>query len=184
MWKNYFPESWQEIIKYDEKTGEKHIADVCTDKGFTLEFQHSTIKPEKRKSREAFYKNMNWVVDCTRCKRDFARFEKNIDRDYTIKVLAPISNPNQNNIQVGNIIEIRDAEDFFPKNWLDSDVPVVFDFKGLNQLDNSDIRNSVFCLLPMKYGSTRYAIQILISYFILCSRTGEWGSFVENRTNE
>ena len=56
MWKNYFPESWQEIIKYDQTTGEKHIADVCTEKGFTLEFQHSAIKPEERQSRENFYK--------------------------------------------------------------------------------------------------------------------------------
>ena len=71
MWKNYFPESWQEIIKYDQTTGEKHIAEKKKKKGFTLEFQHSAIKPEERRSREAFYRNMNWVVDCTRCKNDF-----------------------------------------------------------------------------------------------------------------
>ena len=51
MWKKYFPIEWQEIIKYDEQTGEKHIADVCTPQGFTLEFQHSHIKPEERRSR-------------------------------------------------------------------------------------------------------------------------------------
>lgn len=70
MWKNYFPASWQEIIKYDEITREKHIADVCTENGFILEFQHSAINPEERQSRENFYKNMNWVVDGTRLKND------------------------------------------------------------------------------------------------------------------
>lgn len=185
MWKNYFPESWQEIIKYDQTTGEKHIADVCTEKGFTLEFQHSAIKPEERQSRENFYKNMNWVVDGTRLKTDFKRFEKIIDNANIAKIWCPILSPNQNNMQIGNIIEIYDAESIFPKNWLNSVVPVAFDFKGLNNIDNpSDIRHSVFCLLPLKNGSLRYTIQILTQNFIINAKTGEWESFVNNITNK
>lgn len=185
MWKNYFPESWQEIIKYDQTTGEKHIADVCTEKGFTLEFQHSAIKPEERQSRENFYKNMNWVVDGTRLKTDFKRFEKIIDNANIAKIWCPILSPNQNNMQIGNIIEIYDAESIFPKNWLNSAVPVAFDFKGLNNIDNPlDIRHSVFCLLPLKNGSLRYAIQILTQNFIINAKTGEWESFVNNITNK
>ena len=181
MWKSYFPENWQEIIKYDEKTGEKHIADVCTEKGFTLEFQHSAIKPKERQSREAFYKNMNWVVDGTRLKNDFKRFEKIVGNRNIAKVVAPILNPNQNNIQIGNIVEIYDAESIFSKNWLNCSVPVNFDFKGLNKIDNqADVRQYIYCLLPFKNGSLRYAIQILINSFIINARTGEWETFIQS----
>ena len=37
IWKDQFPEDWQEIIHRSE-TGEKHIADVKTDFGVVLEF--------------------------------------------------------------------------------------------------------------------------------------------------
>ncbi len=185
MWKSFFPENWQEIIKHDQTTGEKHIADVCTENGFTLEFQHSAIKPEERQSREAFYKNMNWVVDGTRCKNDYKRFCKNIDNTSIARVIVPVRIPGQNNSQVGNIIELYHPEDIFPKNWLNNAVPVVFDFKGLNQLENlTDIRNSVFCLLPMNNGETRYVIQILINYFVMNAKTNGWETFVKSITNE
>ncbi len=187
MWKSYFPETWQEIIKYDQVTGEKHIADVCTEKGFTLEFQHSAIKPEERQSREAFYKNMNWVVDCTRLKNDFNRFKKIINNISIARELVPISLPiqNQGNIKIGSIVEINYAEDIFPKNWLNSSVPVVFDFKGLNQLENQDIRHYIFCLLPKENTSSqRYAIQIPIPIFVENAKTGSWELFVNTCINE
>ena len=185
MWKNYFPESWQEIIKYDQITGEKHIADVCTEKGFTLEFQHSPIKPEERQSREIFYKNMNWVVDGTRLKNDFKRFENILDNVSIASILTPILLANQNKIKVGDIIVVRGAEDILPKNWLNSSVPVVFDFKGLNQIDNpTDIRHSIFCLLPLKNGSERYAIQVPIQIFVDNAKTGAWEFFVNSQITE
>lgn len=185
MWKNYFPESWQEIIKYDQITGEKHIADVCTEKGFTLEFQHSPIKPEERQSRENFYKNMNWVVDGTRLKNDFKRFENILDNVSVASILTPILLANQNKIKVGDIIVVRRAEDILPKNWLSSSVPVVFDFKGLNQIDNpTDIRHSIFCLLPLKNGSERYAIQVPIQIFVDNAKTGAWEFFVNSQITE
>ena len=65
-WKNKFPLDWQEVIAIDEMTGEKHIADIKTDKGMVIEFQHSNISAEERISREKFYKNMIWVIDGTR----------------------------------------------------------------------------------------------------------------------
>ncbi len=73
-WKNHFPKEWQEYIHTDPVTGEKHIADIKTDKGLVIEFQHSSIKSDEIKSREAFYKNMVWVVDGTRLKKDYPRF--------------------------------------------------------------------------------------------------------------
>ncbi len=186
MWKNYFPEHWQEIIKYDEATGEKHIADVCTEKGFILEFQHSAIKPEERRSRENFYKNMNWVVDGTRLKNDFKRFEKIINNISIASELYPIllKNINQGNIKIGSIIQINHPEDIFPKSWLNSSVPIVFDFKGLNQIDNpTDIRHSIFCLLPLENAYQRYAIQVPIQIFVDNAKTGAWEFFVNNQMN-
>lgn len=62
-WKNRFPLDWQEIVHTDEATGEKHIADVKTPFRMVIEFQHSPIDPRELESREAFYKNLIWVVD-------------------------------------------------------------------------------------------------------------------------
>jgi len=42
-WKNNFLKECQEIIMYDVKTGEKHIADVKTRTGIIIEFQHSPM---------------------------------------------------------------------------------------------------------------------------------------------
>lgn len=61
------------------------------------------------------------------------------------RVIFPITIPNQNNRQVGNIIEVNYPEEIFPKNWLNSAVSVVFDFKGLASIDvPSDIRHYIF----------------------------------------
>ncbi|WP_319544304.1 hypothetical protein [Ruegeria conchae] len=54
----------------DQNTGEKHIADVYTLAGLTLEIQHSHLDPKERRAREDFCKNMLWVVDGSRLKGD------------------------------------------------------------------------------------------------------------------
>jgi hypothetical protein len=72
-WKNRFPVDWQEVIHYADN-GEKHIADVKTPNGSILEFQHSRISPDERRSREAFYKNLIWVVDGQRLERARTKF--------------------------------------------------------------------------------------------------------------
>jgi competence protein CoiA len=72
-WKNHFPGDWQEII-HRSKDGEQHRADVKTDSGVVLEFQHSLLCRDERESREIFYQNMVWVVDGRRRLRDRARF--------------------------------------------------------------------------------------------------------------
>ncbi len=68
-WKDQFPADWQEFAHLAED-GERHIADVKTERGWVIEFQYSYIKPEERRSREAFYKKLVWVVNGTRRKRD------------------------------------------------------------------------------------------------------------------
>lgn len=72
-WKDHFPADWQEIVLHAEN-GERHIADVKTQDGWVIEFQHSKIRPDERQSREAFYQGLVWVVDGTKRKRDPAQF--------------------------------------------------------------------------------------------------------------
>ena len=74
-WKNRFPVECQEIV-HRAGDGERHIADVKTRDGWVLEFQHSKIRPDERRSREAFYQGLIWVVDGTRRKRDAAQFSR------------------------------------------------------------------------------------------------------------
>jgi len=60
-WKNQFPAAWQEVVHRSDG-GEKHVADVKTTSGVVLEFQHSLLSLHERAAREAFYRNMVWVV--------------------------------------------------------------------------------------------------------------------------
>ncbi len=63
MWKNCFPEQWQETVHVDGRTGERHIADVKADSGRVVEIQHSPIAAGELQSREDFYGDMIWIVD-------------------------------------------------------------------------------------------------------------------------
>lgn len=62
-WKNHFPAEWQEVVHFDNLTGEKHIADVKNPFDLVIEFQNSSMSLEERESREKFYKDMIWVVN-------------------------------------------------------------------------------------------------------------------------
>ncbi|OJU22989.1 MAG: hypothetical protein BGN92_04450 [Sphingobacteriales bacterium 41-5] len=136
-WKNYFPVDWQDRIHYDELTGEKHIADLKTEHGLVIEFQHSFLNAEERGKREDFYKYMVWVVDATRLKKDLTRFikGKNGFRSYNDKA---------------SMFAIDYREDSFPFIWIDSDKPVIFDFKGMEENNDPDLawRESLFILFP------------------------------------
>lgn len=76
-WKNEFPADWQEYVQR-AKDGEKHIADVKTSYGWVIEFQHSPLRPEERRAREAFYGQMVWVVDGRR-ERDRLQFDRALE---------------------------------------------------------------------------------------------------------
>lgn len=78
-WKGRFPVDWQEVVHFDEK-GEKHIADVKTSEDWVLEFQHSFLKPEERRAREAFYGKLIWIVDGLRRKRDKPQFVRLVNQ--------------------------------------------------------------------------------------------------------
>lgn len=79
-WKNRFPDEWQEVVHFDEETGEKHIADVKTPHGLVIEFQHSPMHFDEMVSRESFYDNMIWIVDGDRGSTDPGVFSVGLSR--------------------------------------------------------------------------------------------------------
>lgn len=144
LWKNNFPIEWQENIQHDNQSGEKHIADVRTNHGLVIEFQHSHLDPQERIARESFYKNMIWVIDGTRLKRDYPRFIKG-------KELS-------GRIIVGQPFLVHFPEECFPSAWLASSVPVIFDFRGVTTTDPPDeMRELIWWLLPNRAGRNAVA---------------------------
>lgn len=115
QWKSHFPADWQEFV-HVAADGERQIADVRTDHGLVLEFQHSHLRPDERAAREAFYPNLVWVVDGTRLKRDAPRFAAGRQS------LRPTT--------WRGIYTLPFPEECFPPNWLDCRAPAFFDFAG------------------------------------------------------
>jgi hypothetical protein len=113
-WKDQFPEDWQECV-YRAEDGEKHIADVRTDQGWVIEFQHSSIKPDERRSRDAFYKKLVWVVNAARLEGDRARFDKALEAGTRIG-------------QITWQVQLDDCR--LLRQWAGSYGPIFFDFGG------------------------------------------------------
>lgn len=137
-WKNKFPDSFQEVIQFDEITGEKHIADIKTKDDWIIEFQHSFLKPEERNARNLFYKKIAWVVDGTRRKLDQKQFESTLKFGKQI-LPKPL------------IISVSDIECKLLKEWADCPGPVLFDFGTkfpLWMLSNHKLKNRRF-LYPL-----------------------------------
>jgi competence protein CoiA len=134
-WKNRFPARWQEFIRWDHN-GEKHIADVRTERGLTIEFQHSHLRPEERAARENFYGDILWIVDGSRLARDLPRFLDGI------RTLRPF-------LQKGLYIAPF-PDEMFPRSWLNCTVPVFFDFENTTDLTEKamHVRCPLWCLLP------------------------------------
>jgi len=112
-WKSRFPEHWQEIIQTAED-GEKHVADVKTESGLVIEFQHSSIDPKERVSRELFHGNMVWVVHAWRVK-DAPQFQASLGEPIMTLPNFPTC-PG------------RPSKSALLRDWGNSRVPVYFDF--------------------------------------------------------
>ena len=113
-WKNLFPEDWQEKM-HQSQDGEKHIADVKTESGVVVEFQHSSLCPEERESRESFYQNMVWVVDGLRRKQHRVKFFASLGAPLNVSGKLPI-------------FLVSSNEGALLRDWTASRVPVYFDF--------------------------------------------------------
>jgi hypothetical protein len=122
-WKNQFPREWREVIQR-AKDGEKHVADVKTEHGVAVEFQHSHLRPEERRAREAFYRRMAWVVDGLRRKTDRSRFFEALKNRGRVVRGKPLT------------LSIPSDKGALLRDWIDSRVPVFFDFQGINDLED------------------------------------------------
>ena len=159
-WKNNYPADWQEVFLPNEQTGEKHMADVRTAHNLVIEFQHSHIDPTERISREKFYQDMVWVVDGTRLIRDYSRFLKGKNHSHSIK---------------HGVFRVDDAEEYFPVAWIESTVPVIFDFQGVEEIvDTADLKNHLYCLFPVQIGKSNFLAEIQRKTFINTTINGEW----------
>ena len=112
-WKGRFPDSWQEVV-HKTDNGERHIADVKTDQGWAVEFQHSAIKAEERRSRDSFYLKLIWVVDGVRRKKDGVQFLNALNAG----------------IPIGPVRRASCHACVLLREWVGSDAPVFFDFGG------------------------------------------------------
>ncbi|MBK9152505.1 MAG: hypothetical protein IPM26_16670 [Saprospiraceae bacterium] len=103
---------------------------------------------------------MIWVVDGTRLKRDFQSILKSIkDFRKTEK----------------GIFLVDYVDEVFPANWLNSSVPVLFDFKGIIDLnDNADLRHNLYCLFHVKLGRYSILAEIPRVAFVSATINGEW----------
>jgi competence protein CoiA len=165
-WKNRFPVESQEVIHADPMTGEKHIADIKTGSELVIEFQHSAIDPGEIRSREAFYKNMIWVVDGTRLKLDYPRFCKG-SKDFEFGSARNFASSIWRGIYYTFF-----PEECFPKRWLASSVPVYFDFQGIAPLDQPDEnRDALWCLFPGNVDGWAVAAKLRREDFIEYSST-------------
>lgn len=136
-WKNEFPLRWQERVFEDGTTGERHIADVHTLAGLTVEVQHSHLDGDERRAREAFYKNMLWIVDGSRLERNRKKIS-----DWQNALVEIIQGKTRTNLFLTD-----KAEELFPSDWLASPAPVCFDYKGPKS-DLSTAAYPLFLLYP------------------------------------
>lgn len=174
-WKGNYPIEWQEVIQIDRDTNQKHIADIHTNKGLVIEFQHSHLNPEERRKREGFYKNMVWVVDGTRLKRDFPRFFK----EWKSNGISEVRRTDKS-----GIFEVWFPEFCFPEAWLKSSVPVIFDFLGDGTLEDPEsIRNSLYCLFP-QIGKYTSVAEFSRKAFLDATTNGNWTLRVQKFLNQ
>lgn len=152
-WKGKFHSTWREVISCG-KAGEKRIADVRTEHGMTIEFQHSYLKIDERAARERYYENVVWVVDGARLGRDFKRFVKGRRSFQRLKAPGYYLCPFPNEV--------------FPANWLDCTVPVFFDFQLASAITYEEMqaRGSLWCLLPGRAICSAVVLEISLPSFI------------------
>lgn len=161
-WKDKFPVEWQEVIQY-AKDGEKHIADVKTESDWVLEIQHSYLKPEERRSRNAFYPKLVWVVDGLRRKTDITQFQKTLNDSDDLRVALKIRKvflPEQPRLL---------------KEWQHNQSLVFFDFHGTEEQNQA----ALWFLVP-KFSEEMYLMPFSKQHFIALHNKNEFDDFVTN----
>ncbi len=148
-WKGQFPVPWQEVV-HQAETGEKHIADVKADRGWVIEFQHSYLKPEERRSRDTFYPKLIWVVDGTRRKRDIVQLLKAWNEGVPVGENSPVRKTFSD-----SCVLLRE--------WAASNAPIFFDLGELEML---------WWLFATSTNGSAYVAPYPRAMFVECHRVG------------
>lgn len=162
-WKGNFPIEWQEIVHHDE-SGEKHIADIKTQSGWILEFQHSFLNSEERLSRNIFYQKLVWVVDGARRKKDKKQFQAMLDESKQLPA---------------NITILRAH---FPdecrllKEWHNNNSLVFFDFNEAGVTEQS----MLWFLFPKTHSSSAYLSPFSRASFIQLFNNDNFDNLFQN----
>ncbi len=115
-WKDQFPEAWQEYV-YRADDGEKHIADVRTDKGWVIEFQAFVHQTRRAPVSRCFLQKIG-----VGCRWNAAEERsKAIHRGGEQRHLDCSEIPNQ---------RVRSDECALLQKWIGSHAPIFFDFGG------------------------------------------------------
>jgi competence protein CoiA len=130
-WKALFPLDWQEVVHHAED-GERHIADVKTAAGCVLEFQYSYIKRDEVRSREAFYRRLEWVVHGGRRSGDYMSLPGHW-RNYKAATTDP------------PVMRVRIEGNPLLRDWVGSAAQVYFDFSKNREVNDGD---DFWCLMP------------------------------------
>ena len=162
-WKGKFPIAWQEKTQNDD-SGEKHIADVETDSGWVIEFQHSYLKPEERRARNNFYNKLVWVVDGTRRKTDISQFKKAIEES-TVICEEPL---------VRRVLFPEECR--LLKEWDNSNSLIFFDFQEVN----STKQIMLWFLYPKISTSETFISPFPRGYFIEVLKESKFDELVKN----
>lgn len=161
-WKARFPLERREITHL-AKDGEKHIADVKTESGLVIEFQHSYLNPEERRSRNAFYSKLVWVVDGTRRKRDKPNFYRILD-EYGIKSDDP---------RFKAVIGPDDCK--LIKEWHERNMLVFMDFQDV---DNKN-QPILWFLFPKIAENEAHLFPITRDYFIELHNNNKFDDLID-----
>ncbi|WP_421997068.1 competence protein CoiA [Roseovarius confluentis] len=157
-WKNNFPSDWQEVVHFGPSK-ERHIADVKTPHDLVIEFQHSRLDAQERVSREAFYQKMIWVVDGNRRKRDYKRFQSGHGDWRRIRPSTPL-------------FASAFPQKSLPQDWIDSKVPVLFDFQRSKET-SPEAAQHLWCLLPGRASGQAVLLPLERAAFIKATSTGK-----------
>ncbi|MCL1667134.1 hypothetical protein M2T82_03555 [Elizabethkingia ursingii] len=106
---------------------------------------------------------MVWVVDGSRLKTDYSRF---IKRKSGFRLFLK-----------EGIYQIEHPKMCFPKNWINSRVPVIFDFKGN---DINDDRNNLYCLFAGRTEEKAIIAELPRKSFIKAVIDGNWNKKILN----
>jgi hypothetical protein len=160
-WKNYFPVDWQERSHTSENS-EKHRADVKTESGVVLEFQHSFLDSDERMSREIFYPKMVWVVDGQRRKRDRKQFFALLRSPMLVYANVPMYS--------APVVD----ESALLRDWGTSRAPVYFDFGTGEANDTSGFdTTALWRLSPRTRDGRAYLLPVARTEFVRVHLAGE-----------